>query len=352
MKTTKLFLLLLLFSAPFARAGVDLFSAAVPIADDSPAARSAAMAEALRLVLVKASGQRLGGKGEKLDSLLKEAEDQAQEFRYQTPASSGEGASGRRLWVRFDRRTVEEDLRRLGLILWDRGRPELIPWVAVEEKGRRRLADPERDAGLFQALQEAADRRGLALVTPLMDLEDRNALPTADLWLVHAESVRAASSRYGRALPLVGRLQRRRGGWKGRWSLLLGNGEQRFESQAKELAAVVRKGVDRAADLLVNRFLPSPEGAQHGEVLVRFLGVHDLGDYARLRRLLGALDVVTAFSLERAEEDRLAFRVRVLGGRDLLARQLSLNEELEAVIDIPEEAGAGEGEETLTYELR
>jgi len=352
MKTTKLLLLLLLLLAPSLQAGVDLFSATVPIADDSPEARRAAMAEALRQVLVKASGQRLAGMGEKLESLLAGAEDQAQEFRYRTGPAAGDEAPGKLLWVRFDRRTVEQDLRQLGLILWESGRPELIPWLALEEQGRRRLADPERDAPLYEALEEAAQRRGLVLVPPIMDLQDRNALNLGDLWMVHAESILAASSRYGQVLPLVGRLRRSGKGWRAAWSLLLADGEQRFDGEGESPQAVVADGIEQAADLLVQRFLPSLEEAQQGVVLVRFIGLHGVGDYARLRRLLRSLDVVTGFSLERAEADRLVFRVQALGGREALASQLALAGELEPVVDIPDEGTSDHVVETLSYALR
>ena len=352
MESIRLLLLLLCFLPLPLQAGMDLLSATVPIEGDAPEARRAAMAEALRQVLVKASGQRLTGMGEKLESLLAGAEDQAQEFRYRTGPAAGGEAPGKLLWVRFDRRTVEQDLRQLGLILWESGRPELIPWLALEAQGRRRLADPERDALLYEALEEAAQRRGLVLVLPLMDLQDRNALNLGDLWMVHAESILAASSRYGKALPLVGRLRRSGKGWRATWSLLLADGEQRFDGEGESLQAVVADGIEQAVDLLVQRFLPSLEEAQQGVVLVRFIGLHGVGDYARLKRLLQSLDVVTGFSLERAEADRLVFRVQALGGREALASQLALVGELEPVVDIPDNGTPDHVVETLSYALR
>ncbi len=352
MKSIRLLILFLFFLPLPLQAGMDLLSATVSIEGDSPEARRAAMAEALRQVLVKASGQRLAGRGEQLQSILQRAEEQAQEFRYR----SGEGvegeSAGKRLWVRFDRRSVEEDLRQLGLILWEHGRPELVPWLAVERKGRRRLADPERDDALFRALESAADRRGLVLVIPLMDLEDRNALKPADLWMLDLQTIRAATTRYGNALPLVVRISGGKGRWKAKWSLLFPDGERNFDSRAKSLQKLMTDGVNQAADLLVQRYLPSPAKAQQDQVRVRFLGVQDISDYARLMKLLRSLDVVTGFSLARADGDRLEFRVEALGGREALVNQLSLIPELVPVVDIPEEEGTGSGLETLSYALR
>ena len=352
MKSIRLILLFLLFLPLPLQAGMDLLSATVPIEGDSPEARRAAMAEALRQVLVKASGQRLAGRADQLKPILAQAEDQAQEFRYRSDVGSNGEPETKRLWVRFDRRSVEEDLGRLGLILWEHGRPELVPWLVVEQKGRRRLADPERDGALFQTLESAAQQRGLVLVVPLMDLEDRNALKPADLWTLDLEAIRAATTRYGNSLPLVVRITGGKGRWKARWSLLFPGGERNFDSRGKSLQELMTGGVNQAADLLVQRYLPSPAKAQQDRVRVRFLGVQDISDYARLVKLLRSLDVVTGFSLARAEGDRLEFQVKALGGREALANQLSLASDLTPVVDIPEEEGSGAGVETLSYALR
>ncbi len=346
-----LFLFVFLLPLPL-KAGADLLSVTVPIEGDAPEARRAAMAEALRQVLVKASGQRLAGRGERLQPILERAEEQAQEFRYRSGEEAGGESAGKRLWVRFDRRSVEDDLRRLGLILWEHGRPELVPWVAVERNGRRRLADPERDDALFQVLESAAEQRGLVLVIPLMDLEDRNALGPSDLWTLNLQAIRAATTRYGNALPLVTRVSGGQGRWRARWSLLLPDGERNFESRGGSLQELMEGGVNQAADLLAQRYLPSPAQARQDRIRVRFLGVRDVSDYARLMRLLRSLDVVTGFSLARAEGDRLEFLVRALGGREALVNQLSLIPELAPVVDIPEDEGEESGVETLSYVLR
>ncbi len=328
-----------------ARAGQELFTATVPVADESPEARRAAMAEALRQVLVRASGRRLAGRGEALQAVLEEAENQARSFRYRS-VPEGEG---RLLEVRFDRRQVEGDLRRLGMLLWE-DRPEVVPWVAVEEKGRRRLADPERDARLFRRLEEAARRRGLPLVPPLLDLQDREALSVADLWLGHRESLERATARYGRALPLAVRLKRVRRGWQGEWLLLLPDDEAAVRSGGAAPEEVIDQGIDQVADELARRYLPAPETADRTPVRVRFLGLHDPADYAFLVKLLEGLDLVRSAVPVQATGDVLVFRVETLGGAEALARRLALVPELVPVVDVPldDETGAA----SLAYALR
>jgi len=324
----RLSLLLFLWVPLLASAApADLFTAVVPVADDSPEARRHAMAEALRQVLVKASGRRLEGKGEALEAVLQEAQNHAQEFRYRE-LPDADGAVKRALWVRFDRRQVARLLDRLGLLLWENGRPELVPWIALERKGRRRLADPEQDPELFAALRRAADRRGVRWVFPLLDLEDREAVTAADLWLGDRESLERASARYGRALPLAVRVERGRRGWRVHWRLILPDGEQDFESAAADLEEAFRQGLDQVADALARRYLPVPAQAGRSTLVLRFVGLHGPADYAFVRRLLNELELVTEVELTAAEGDGLEFRVQAVGGAEALRRRLDLVPEL------------------------
>lgn len=352
MKPFLLLLVFLLFPAG-AGAAVDLFSATVPIADESPEARRQAMAEALRKVLVKASGQPLSPGREKLQKLLATAEDQVQEFRYlAAPPGQEGGEPGKLLWARFDRKAVSRMLRELGLQLWERGRPELLLWLAVDEKGKRHLVDPERESDLLEAARSAAEDRGVNLILPLMDLQDRNALNVGDLWMGHVQSIRDASARYGQAVPLAGRLSHSGGRWQGKWLLLLSGEEREFERSAASAGTAIRKGIHRAVDLLASHYQPAVAGGESSLVQLRFVNVQDVAGYARLRNLLRSLGMVSSVKPLQAGDDQLVFEVRVRGGRAALENQLSLQSDLAPAVDIPEDGGQGLPVETLSYSLR
>lgn len=333
-------------------ADVDLFSAAVPLQDDSPEARRQAMGEALYEVLVKASGSRLSRKKPELAKMLERAEDHVQEFRYLTRPPEEEGGEPRKLlWARFDRNAVSRMLRDLGVALWEGGRPELMLWLAVDQQGKRRLADPEKDAEMLEAARAAAERRGLTLVLPLMDLQDRNTLSAPDLWVGDLQAIGEASARYGQAVPLAVRLRQQGSKWEARWLMLLPDGEQEFRSGGGSLESVLDAGIAKAVGLLAGKYVPSAAGDSQ-VVRLRFLDVQDLAQYAQLQRLLRSLDVVSSARLLEAQQDRLLFEVGVSGGIDVLENQLSLQAELSPVVEIPDDGGEGPSVETLSYSLR
>ena len=351
-KKTMLLFLVLLFTGW--AAAVDLFSATVPIADESPEARRQAMAEALHQVLVKASGQQLSMQDKKLRKILDHAEDQVQEFRYVAAPVEREGEEpGKLLWARFGRKAVVRLLHELGLNLWEGGRPELILWLAVDGNGKRHLVDPERENTLLEAGRVMAEKRGIGLVLPLMDLKDRDALSVSDLRMGHTQSIREASSRYGQAVPLAGRLQPLHGKWQGDWLLLLPEGERQFRSDGGTPEAAVQAGVQKAVELLVDRYLPAvADDSESSPVRLRFVNVQDAGGYARIIHLLRSLDMVVSLRPLKAEQDQLLFEARVRGGRTALQNQLSLETDLVPTVDIPDDGEATVPLETLSYSLR
>jgi len=353
MNPTRIFFIGLLLFPSLIPAAVDLFSATVPLAEDTSEARQRAMGAALHAVLVKSSGRQVSARRPEVGTMLKRAESHVQEFRYlNAPSDQEEGEPRKMLWVRFDRRAVGRLLRELGLSPWEGGRPELLLWLAVDEQGRRRLADPELDRDLLEAASSAARARGFTLLRPLMDLQDRNALGPADLWVGDRQGIRDASARYGRPVPLVGRLS----GWNEqfeiKWLLLFPDRAESYRSTGGTPGAALASGIEQAAEILARRYLPATERGASELVRVRFLDVQGLDQYARLWNLLRSLDSVSSPKLIEAEADRLEFELKAAGGGEVLSKQFSLHADLSPVVDVPEEDEEDSPVETLSYSVR
>ncbi|WP_296802907.1 DUF2066 domain-containing protein [Thiolapillus sp.] len=348
-----LFLLVLLLPAAVLPASPGLYSAEVPVTDPSPEARKASIREAFEKVLIKASGYRRlkGRKGMK--TLLKHAEDYVQQFRYRNEVSDAGDEPGKRLmWVAFEKSAIKEALQQLGLSVWDKGRPEVLLWLAQEKGGKRALLDPERDVKVVQAVKNAAQQRGLPLLLPIMDLEDQTALRVSDVWTVNRDGVEAASARYGDQLVLLGRLRKSGKQWKAKWTLLLPDRQQDFSSSAGTEEAALGGGIDKVMDWLTVQFVPRSDAGEAGTVMLRFLGVGGLSDYARLMQLLDSLDVISEYAIEESTGDQLLIRAKVRGGKEILTQRLSLENTLAPVASIPDDESLTPDSLELTYQLR
>ena len=337
--------------APVSGAVQNLYSTEVPVTDTSPDVRQAAIRQAFGQVLVKASGHRdIKGKSGMKD-LLKHAGNYVQQFRYRTkPGAEGENEQ-RWLWVAFEKGMVQKALRKLGLSVWEQGRPQVLVWLAHELKGRRRLVDPEQDTGLLQALQEAAARRGLTLLVPLMDLQDQSALRVSDIWTADRQSIEKASSRYDAQVVLAARLKKKGAQWSGRWTLFLADTEKTFGSRATDKVSAATEGLDKVIDWLASRYVPAVDSESAEDVTLRFLNVRSLQDYSLLMSLLESLDAVSGLAVEASSGDQLLVQAKVRGGRDILVQRLSLESVLTPLVSIPDDENA-EPDLELTYRLR
>lgn len=273
-----------------------LFEAEVEFDGD----RDRAFRDALGKVLVRLTGRRDAATAAELEPLLANAASYAQQFSQPAPEL---------LWVGFDGASLERELGRLGQPVWGAERPSTLLWVAVDAGGGKRFfvssgADFEEEAALRGQILEAARARGLPMVFPLMDAEDRSQASFGEVWGGFEDSIRAASERYGVDAVLVGRLAAEDRG-HGRWSLYGADGVERW-------SGTVAESIDRLADGFAARFAVVSSGETR-PVMVAVSGVGSIEDFGRVSRFLGGLTAVETVGVETVEGDQVTFRVALRG---------------------------------------
>jgi len=274
-----------------------------------------------------------------------------------SPAGVAAPAADRLLWVRFDERAVNRLLRENGVPVWGDTRPSVLIWLGEETGATRSLVSLERQGLLKAALDQVADGRGLPVILPLMDIEDRNAMPVSDLWGGFESDIRRASVRYLPDVILVGRLSQLGKEWRGDWELYLSDKINRWQTRADNKIALAEEGLQQAADALALRFAPQQvtEGSQM--LRIRIHGLTRLADYVLVRDYLQSLAMIEQLDLLAASPEQLDFLARVRGGRELLERGIRLGAVLEPVVAPLPAAGEtmlseGVDGESLDYRIR
>lgn len=292
-------------------AGLLFCAAAVPAATtrvdgmyaaeaDFQGSRDAAFRAALVQVLVRMTGRRDVGARPEVSPLLDNAAAYAQQFRQPAP---------NRLWAAFDGAALEKELARLGLPVWGAERPSTLLWIAVDARGGRRfvvasIEEFEEEEAIRTDVLEAAERRGLPIVFPLMDAEDRAKASFAEVWGGFEDSILEASERYGVDAILVGRLNADDLG-HGRWMLYAADGVERWSGGIAE-------SVERLADLFAARFAVVTSGETRA-VRLAVSGVESIEDYGRISRFLGSLTAVESLGVETVDGDQVVFQVALRG---------------------------------------
>lgn len=318
-----------------------LYDAAVPVADQGDSQRRQALVAALDQVLVRITGQEedvLRANGV-LQAERQRPEDYLLEYRYakrEAPAT-GAAKAGRRspaveptmeLVARFSPESLRQLLTRAGLPLWPRQRPALLVWWqgSASPTGAPQLLPSDN-------LKQLAQRRGLPLMLPMNDTEDK--LEQEALWRLDGDALARLAERYGirnalagRALPLAG------GGWQGQWLF-------RFEGQAQvlpaadafyeagtleELESQVLSDVIRLMLLRYAVDLAAPGGQV--ELVVSGVGGYEA--YGELTRQVQSLEAVRSASLQRVEQRTLYYQVSYDGSLPVLQALLGQSSRLQA----------------------
>lgn len=342
----------------------DLYAAQVPVIGQGSEARSMAIRTAFESVLVKISGDQGLPSQSAMSKAMQRANRYVQQYRYLS-LGSGSGVDGaesapdRLLWVRFDERAVNRLLHENGVPVWGSARPSTLIWLGIERKGSRNLYQQELDPKLGATLKAVARDRGLPILFPLMDLEDRSNLQVSDIWGDFEAKIRKASDRYQSDVILVGRLRRMGGNdWSADWTLYQSDSKSSWQNKAQSKNVVAGRGLQRAVDDLASRFAPQHASQGTSNLRVRISGLNHLADYVLVKDYLGSLVMVEQLDLLVANPASVSFIARVQGGREALEKGIMLGGVLEPV-NAPDtvasaDATSPEGldAESLDYRLR
>lgn len=343
------FLCLLLGLAQTLPAAANLFYEEVEITDESAEARQDAIASAFHKVLIKLTGNSKIKNHKGVPGLLKKSPDYVSQYSYRVEEMSSGTQQGdesqqptRYIQIQFDRTAVDRALAALGIATWEGTRPEVLLWLTYEEHGKPKLLDAETLPEAIPVLQQAAGGSGMPLQLPLMDLQDQAALSGADVWSGNEEAVKQASRRYPHDVILTAKIRGSEGGkWNGSWVLYNRDEPREFTRNGENLARVLKRGMDRAADLLAEIYAPVATGEASAPVSVRILQVDTVGDYARAMDLLRQLGGGSRVSVKNMHADALLVDVWIGGGMQALSNSLQLRGQLIPESDAPEADAAG-----------
>lgn len=241
-----------------------------------------AYAEAMRVVLVRATGRRSAAADPLLAPLVRDAQRYVQILR---PASPGNPAR-----ITLDAAAVERAIIALGQSVWSRQRPLVLVVVTQPPAGA--------DATLVrEQLERAAIERGLPI-----RLSSATAAGLTAGTTVSAEAALLAARRAGADVALIGEAD----GQDWQWSLVDGAAVTVFNGDASA-------GIEGSADTLSLGSL-AVLAQPIAEAGLLITGIRSLGDYAEVQRILSASPAIKSAALVAADADGARYLVEVAGG--------------------------------------
>ncbi|HEY5666628.1 MAG TPA: DUF2066 domain-containing protein [Gammaproteobacteria bacterium] len=311
----------------------------VSVAPDPEASneRADAIRRGMRLLLTRITGRQQAAEYPEVQELLQSAERYLSLY---APLSDDE------IRVGFIRGAVNDALTRLGMPIWGDERPLTLLWLAAEFEDGQRAELGASDApglragavegaaselltgeaaDLFESMADelltAADERGLPVVLPRLDEQDRLEVRFADVWGGYEQVVAKAADRYQADAIMIVRIVTTQFGPELRWTV------QRGERTETLVTPRARLGMDWLADELASEFT-TVGGASLSRVTIR--EIQSWPDLGRVLEYLDSISIVESVDIDSMDGTELVLRVSARGDDSQLSRYLTLDGRLAA----------------------
>lgn len=332
----------------------DLYEALVPVETQSRVERKTALTTGLIEVLTRVSGQTLMVSEDPEDPLVIAVQNPTRytrQFRYR---KSNKGRSKLNLWIKYDEKAVNKLLQSNDLPVWGHTRPPTLAWVVVTENGRRKLISNSDRHALKSAMKMIANKRGLPLSFPLMDLTDRGNVSISDIWGNFEDRILQASQRYNAEAVIVGRLYKGTSAeWSTRWSIYQQGRRQDIDVDGEtDLHIAVTPVIAQAAETLAQQFAMLQTEQVSEDVTIKITGVGSLKEFNHVIKYLKSLAAVSDVSPLIVGREAASFKLVTRGGRLGVAQAIKLGHVLAAeqllIVGTPLPASGGPD---LVYQL-
>ena len=308
-----------------------LYEASVPVPDQSAAARHVALQQALAAVLVKVTGERSAGGVPALAGLLQNPSQFLQQYRYeQAPSTNGTPAltyydltrvgtpaiplTGLLLSARFDPEVVDQAVRAAHEPLWGQERPATLVWLALQDGANVSIVSTSGNSAIVQAMNSAAQQRGVPLVFPAMDAVDQQAIGVPDITEDNGARIQQASQRYKPDATLVGSIYMTTPGqYAARWQLTVGKQTASWTTPPSDLASVAADGVQTMARNYASWFALAPDAPGLNGVTLSVGGISSVDAYAKVLAYLGKLTPVKSVQVTRVDNQTVYFSLDTRG---------------------------------------
>jgi len=331
-----------------------LYSQQVQVSNESNAERTRAFHEALTAVIVKVTGDRDALEHPAVVRALDNAQNYVEAMRYDSVSvavdASATAATGagpepgaasfstslpdtieqRYIDVDFSAKLIDELLAGANIPVWDSNRPSVLIWMVLQnEDGERSLLTPDGNPEIIQILQDFALMRGLPIIFPVLDFEDRQNLSADILWALDEEVIGKASARYGADSVLSGRLHVTASNeLVGLWQFIFQQQAETFDVVDNDLQSYLHAPLDRITIELAGFFAIVPEFSNQQIVRLRVEGIKNLTAYSALLGYVGNLGLVERVTMAGLDGERLELDLGLLGDAQQLFELIALDRDL------------------------
>jgi hypothetical protein len=327
-KLSSIALLLLVSTRIFAVEVPSIYQVEVPVISRAANVRSDAVKMALEQVLIKVSGNsRILETYPRLKAKMSQADDLVQEFAYVTSAQPTT-LQPYSLSVHFDPEGVDKLLQEAGSSEWGQSRPMLVVWLAYEGLNHPTEVVSSSENPIQNVFQVSAQKRGLPVIFPVMDVTELIQVTTADVMNKNLSVLQPASQRYAGNAILMGHLSQTAAGFSSDWQLVMGNDQWSFSQPGKNLSDVFSGLINQISDTLAKRYAAVVTPNVQAKLTLKVSNLKQQTDLAVLMKYLQQVTAVSDVQLQSVDGDKAILNVNLHGTQAAFTQALALGSNL------------------------
>ncbi len=327
-----------------------LFEVNVMTQSQSREDRNLALREGLSIVFKRFLPSEAMANNKLITDALKEAASYVDQYQYALMSTESAASDSRLMRASFDENRVMTLMRRSGLPLWNEMRDEVLVWLVVEENGKRHVFDAAEEWSLQQQLQKTADLKGIPLLFPLMDLEEKQTVTVKDILSAYSGKLMIASKRYDLTSVLSGKLVKKGRCWQSEWTLNFNGKIKQWNVPCLAIKENLAGSFDEVFTMLSAFYAVESSGEDASEIGVEALRMKISGLKTKKSRdaiqtyLAELLNVKSVDATPTKKRGQCIFTVKYSGSRTDLEDQLILGRKLR-------EKGLSGRDNSVVYEL-
>jgi hypothetical protein len=352
----KLFCMLLfvlsVFQPAIAVTVEDLYTIEVPVADQTTSLRLEAFKEAFKQVVVKVSGSDDALQSPAFARPIERSSRYVKQFSYITrEAQDAQELSANLLYLKmdFDRQLIESLLRDNNFAIWGRERPGSLLVISYDVNETIKLVSDDATPKMVDILDAAANRQGVPVLFPLMDLEDISLVRIGDVVSRHFEKIEIMATRYSPDALVVGQIIGRSDtGWQGDWEVRFDDQIFKWQYKASSKDLVVEQLVKHLARILALEFALENHQTSDQDLLMSVSAMPGINHLIAVQQYLQSLNVVESVRVSLIQQEVVTFRVKLRNDVEDLQRLIEFGDVLEQE-DFPQLNAQNENAITLNY---